>query len=227
MNIQAMKRYVLLLMLLSCGGVWAQDTLRTATAADSDAAEENVIGGRPQRTNVQRESNVLGAPVYYNLDGSLRTSDNRHGNPRGEYVRPRHHWRNTLDSRFCTYFCEAESMLGPSDLAIGLNFAYLPDRWGIYGSLLTGINHDYASLGPVLRVSSFDDFCDWHLYGGLLVGHSIGGEVGMRIAAPRDHGSFGWCSGSMGMAFIDGKSFVTIGLSLDITAIAALCLILL
>lgn len=222
-----MKRYALILLLLSWGSIWAQDTLRVSTGADTADTEENVIGGRPQRSNVQREANVLGTPVYYNLDGSVRTADGRRGNPRGEYVRPRHHWRNTLDSRFCSYFCEAEGLFGTGDIALGMNFTYLPNRWGIYGSLLGGINHSYATLGPVVRLSDYDDFCDWHLYGGIAVGDGIGGEVGMRIAAPRDKGSFGWCTGSMGMMFLDGESYVTLGVSLDIAAITALCLLLL
>ena len=224
-----MKRYALLLalVLLMGGTAWAQDTVRTSTPDTNSApdTEENVIGGRPQRSNTQRESNVLGAPVYYNIDGSLRTADNTHGNPRAEYVRPRHHWRNTLDSQFNTYFCEVEGMLGMGDVALGFNFTCLPERWGVYGSLLAGMNHNYATLGPVLRLSDYDDACDWHLYGGIMVGDGIGGEVGLRIAADKRTGSFGWFSGSMGMAIIDGESYVTMGLSLELTAIVGLSLL--
>lgn len=222
-----MKRYTLILLMLLCGSAWAQDVVKDSTAVgDTAAEEENVIGGRPQRSNVQHKANVLGAPVYYNLDGSVRTPDGYRGNPRGEYMRPRHHWRNTLDSRFCSYFCEAEGMLGTGDIAIGMNFTYLPNRWGIYGSLLTGIRHDYASLGPALRIADIDDVCDWHLYGGIMVGDGIGGEFGMRIAAAKNRGNFGWCTGSMGMAFLDGESYFTLGLSLDITALTIISLIL-
>ncbi len=223
-----MKKYLLLLMLLACTSVWAQDVVRdSAAVADTSDTEENVIGGRPQRSNVQSKANVLGAPVYYNLDGSVRTPGGHRGNPRGEYVRPRHHWRNTLDSRFNSYFCEVEGMLGTGDVAIGMNFTYLPNRWGVYGSLMTGMLHDYASLGPALRLSDFDDPCDWHLYGGIMMGDGVGGEVGMRIASPRHDGAFGWCSGSMGMAFLDGESYITFGLSLELTALVALSLLLL
>lgn len=219
-----MKRYLILLLLLACTGAWAQDVVRDST--DAVDTNENVIGGRPQRTNVQHEANVLGTPVYYNLDGSVRTAGHR-GNPRGEYMRPRHHWRNTLDSRFNTYFCGVEGMFGSEDIAVGLNFTYLPNRWGIYGSLLTGVHHDYASLGAALRLSDYDDACDWQLYGGIVAGDGMGGELGMRIAAPRHNGTFGWCSGSMGMVFLDGSSYVTLGLSLDLSAIVALSLIIL
>ena len=225
-----MKRYAILLTLLLCGSVWAQDVVRDSTAAanpsDTSTTEENVIGGRPQRSNVQTKANVLGAPVYYNLDGSVRTPGHR-GNPRGEYMRPRHHWRNTLDSRFNTYFCEVEGMFGTGDIAVGMNFTYLPNRWGLYGSLMTGMVHDYATFGPALRLSDFDDFCDWHLYGGIAVGDGVGGEFGMRFASSRNNGSFSWCSGSMGMMFLDGESYVTFGLSLELTAIVALSLLLL
>ncbi len=222
-----MKKYLTLMLLLAFGSVWAQDVVRDSTAAaDTSDTEENVVGGRPQRTNVQQKANVLGAPVYYNLDGSVRTSDGHRGNPRGEYVRPRHHWRNTLDSRYCSYFCEAEGMFGTDDLAIGMNFTYLPNRWGIYGSMLAGLKHNYATLGPALRLSDYDDGLDWHLYGGIAVGDGIGGEVGMRFGAAKDKGNFGWCTGSMGMIFMDGESYVTVGLSLDLTGIVLLTLLL-
>ena len=216
-----MKRTLVILLLLACGTAWAQEVVTDSTMV----ADTNVIGGRVQRIGVQREQNVLGAPVYYNLDGSLRTPGHR-GNPRGEYVRPQHHWRNTLDSRYCSYFCELEGMLGTGDLAIGLNFTYLPNRWGVYGSLLTGLAHDYASLGTALRLVDYDSPCDWHLYGGLTVGDGIGGEVGMRIAAPKQDGNFGWCTGSMGMVFMDGEAYITFGMSLDIAALTTLSLLL-
>lgn len=220
-----MKKYAILLFLLAYGTIWAQDTVRRTTADTADA-EENVIGGRPQRSNVQHKANVLGAPVYYNLDGSVQSATNNHGNPRGEYTRPQHHWRNTLDSYFNSYFCEVEGMLGTGDLALGLNFTYLPKRWGVYGSLLAGLVNSYATIGPIVRLSDYGDPCDWHLYGGLATGDGLGGEVGMRIASPKSNGAFGWCSGSMGMVFLDGESYVTFGLSLDLAAIAAISLIL-
>lgn len=219
-----MKKLIVILLTLACSAVWAQSEATDSTAAND--TEENVIGGRVQRTNAQREANVLGAPVYYNLDGSVRSRDNRHGNPRGEYVRPRHHWRNTLDSRFCSYFCEAEGMFGTGDAAIGINFTYLPEKWGVYGSLLTGFNHDYTSLGVAMRLADYDSPCDWHLYGGLTVGDGIGGELGMRIAAPKQNGNFGWCTGSMGMVFMDGEAYITLGVSLDVAALTALSLLL-
>ncbi len=223
-----MKRHVIFLLLLMSGFVWAQDVVRdTTTTADTVESDENVIGGRPQRSNAGRKADVLGAPVYYNLDGSVRTADGYRGNPRADYVRPRHHWRNTLDSRYCPYFCEVETMIGVADVALGLNFTWLPSRWGVYGSMLGGINKNYASLGPALRLVDYDAVCDWHLYGGVVVGDGVGGEVGMRFASPRHDGAFGWCSGSMGMTFLDGESYITFGLSLDLTAIVVLSLILL
>lgn len=215
------------MLLLAFGSVWAQDVVRdSAAVADTADSEENVIGGRPQRTNVQQKANVLGSPVYYNLDGSVRTSDGYRGNPRGEYVRPQHHWRNTIDENFCSYFCEAEGMFGTDDVAIGMNFTYLPNRWGVYGSLLAGIKHHYATFGPAWRFSDCGDDLDWHLYGGIAVGDGIGGEFGMRVGAAKRDGEFGWCTGSMGMMFLDGESYLTLGLSLDLTAIVALSLLL-
>lgn len=221
-----MKRYVFILMLVLCGAAWAQTPVDTsAVVSDTTDSEENVIGGRVQQGARQHESNVLGAPVYYNLDGSVRQGGHR-GNPRGEYHRPEHHYRNTLSSRFNTYFCEAEALLGDKDVAAGINFSYLPERWGIYGSMLAGFRHNYVSVGPVLRLSDTDDVFDWHLYGGLMFGDGVGGEGGMRIGAARGNSGFGWCTGSMGVAVMDGRGYFTLGLSLDLTAISGLSLLL-
>ncbi len=198
----------------------------TIDSDDTSDAEENVIGGRVQRTNVQKESNVLGAPVYYNLDGSVRSGNHR-GNPRGEYVRPKHHYQNTLGNNFNSYFCEAEFLVGEKDQAIGLNFTYLPDRWGVYCSMLTGFRYNYFSVGPALRFSEVDDWCDWQLYGGLMVGDGLGGELGLRIASEKTRSNFGWCSGSMGVAVMDGRGYLTLGMSIDLTAITALSLLIL
>lgn len=216
-----MKKYVFILTLLACGTVWSQ------TPADTTDTEENVIGGRVERRNTQRESNVLGTPVYYNLDGSVREG-RRYNNPRpqGDYIRPDHHYRNTLKEHYNTYFCEFEGLFGPKDVAIGMNFTYLPERWGIYGSMLAGMRYNFASLGAAYRFSDKQDFMDWHFYGGLIYGDGLGGEFGMRLAGTRSKSGFGWCSGSMGVAVMDGRGYFTLGLSLDITALTALSLML-
>ena len=168
---------------------------------------------------------MLGTPVYYNLDGSVRRDGNR-GNPRGEYRMPEHHYKNTLGNRFNTYFCEVEGMFGPKDIAVGANFTYLPERWGMYGSMMAGIRRNYASLGAALRLSETDYDFDWHLYGGVICGDGVGGEVGMRFGGTRGDSGFGWCTGSMGVAVMDGRGYFTLGLSLEITALTALSLLL-
>lgn len=200
-------------------------SLRAQTPADTTGTEENVIGGRVERRNTQKESNVLGTPVYYNLDGSVRHGDDR-GNPRGEYFMPNHHYKNTLSRHFNTYFCEVEGLFGPKDIAAGINFTYLPEQWGVYGSMLAGFRRNYASLGAALRLSDIDYDFDWHLYGGVICGDGVGGEIGMRIGGTRSDSGFGWCTGSMGVAVMDGRGYLTLGLSLEITALTGLSLLL-
>lgn len=195
------------------------------TPADTADTEENVIGGRVERTNTQKESNVLGTPVYYNLDGSVRQGNHR-GNPRGEYQMPEHHYKNTLSRQFNSYFCELEGMVGEKDMAVGLNFTYLPERWGMYGSMLVGFRYNFASLGAAVRLSETYDDLDWQLYGGIICGDGLGCEGGMRLAGTRSGSGFGWCSGSMGVAVMDGRGYLTLGLSLEISAITALALLL-
>lgn len=226
-----MRKYLVLMLLLAGGSVWAQDVVRDtvvppATATDTiDDDEENVIGGRPQRSkNVQREPNVLGTPVYYDTIGNAIGSKRQWS----EYHRPRHHFLNNLEDRYCSFFLEAQTMLGPADVAGGVSFAYLPQRWGAYGSLRAGTRDGYVSLGPVLRLSGYESNIDWHLYGGLLFAtRSVGAEAGLRIALPRRSTGFCWTSASMGLATVRGDVYLTAGISFDIVALSALSLLFL
>ena len=220
----AMKRFLIAVMLLTAGCVWAQNPVRDSVPNDdADDMEENVIGGRVMRTNRSQEANVLGAPVYYNRDGSVRTNGVRRSNhpQRDGYQRPRHHYRNTLDNSYCSYFFEVEGMSG-SDMAVGVNFTYLPNRWGAYASVLNGYYHDYLSVGPVMRLSDYDYGIDLQLYAGAIFGRHIGGEMGFRMALPQRNGEFCWNSASVGIGIQNGGAFVTAGLSLELSAIVAL-----
>lgn len=235
-----MKRFIIAVLLLACTEVWAQDVVRDSTAvADSADTEENVIGARPdstysrQKGRSKKEQNVIGTPVYYGLDGQerrtgLRPSEMRQrpGAPM-DYRRPEHHHLNSLRERYSGFFFEIESLIGPRDLALGANFTYLPSRWGAYGSVLAGFNHSYLTVGPALRLSGYDSNIDWQLYGGLVFGgRHMGGEAGLRMAMP-DHGSdFCWNSASMGIAILNGDSYLTLGLSLELSAIIALTTLL-
>ncbi len=223
-----MKKLLTLLMLLACGTVWAQDVVRDsvpAAVADTADSEENVIGAKPaaKPAGTRREANVLGAPVYYDQNGNVRGS----ANPSAVYHRPKHHYFNNLDDRFCSFFAEGEVLNGNSDYALGVNFTYLPKRWGAYGSVLFGVKHDYLSVGPVLRLSGYDSVLDWQLYGGVMFGgRSAGGEVGIRMAAPQHESEFGFLSASMGVAVVGSHAFVTFGASFDVIAIFGLTTLL-
>lgn len=235
-----MKRLIIAMLMLACTGVWAQDVVRDSVAvADTTDAEENVIGGRVDTSYTRRhehkkkEQNVIGTPIYYGLDGQerrggLRPSELRRPQSAPEpYNRPKHHYQNSLTDRYCGFFAEVESMLGPRDLALGMNMTYLPRRWGAYGSILAGLNHSYLSVGPALRLSGYDSSYDWHLYGGAIFGgRHIGGEFGLRLALPQNDSDFCWTSASMGMAIINGDSYLTLGLSLELSLVCALTTLL-
>lgn len=224
-----MKRLLLIALIFVAGTVWAQDVVRDSVppaVADTADDGENVIGGRVQLSNPQKEPNVIGMPVYYNRDGSKRSATYR-GNPRGAYQMPRHHYQNTLDRQFCSVFFECEGMLNADDLAAGFNVSYLPNRWGAYCSLLGGINYRYVSAGPVLRLSDVDNSLDWQLYGGLMYSAGFGGEVGVRIASAKNQSEFCMTSFSMGVGCVGGDPFFTMGLSVDLMAISGLSLLLL
>ncbi|MBO4487944.1 MAG: hypothetical protein J5729_06235, partial [Bacteroidaceae bacterium] len=186
--------------------------------ADTADNEPNVIGGRVDSTYLRqgsrqrKEQNVIGTPVYYDARS---------------VVRPEHHYRNSLSSHYCAFFLEGETMIGPSDLGLGVNFTYLPKRWGAYASLLRGDKYSYLTAGPALRLSDYDEGLDLQLYGGLVFeGMHTGAEAGLRIAAPQTSSDFCWTSASLGMGVINGDVYATFGLSLDIVAIGVLTIFL-
>ena len=210
--------------MLVAGCAWAQAPVNDSVPAIGSDGEENVIGGRVLRSNQSHEVNIIGAPVYYNRDGSVRAKGVRRGNfkPDQGYQRPRHHYKNTLRNSFSSFFAEVEGMAGDGDMALGFNFTYLPNRWGAYASAMYGIHDNYVSVGPAVRLSDYDSEFDWHLYTGVMFGHLVGGEIVIRVAAPKRYSDFCWTSASIGIAIENGRSFATLGLSLELAAIVAL-----
>lgn len=201
------------------------DSVTVTDSTDIDDDEENVIGGRTVKTK-KSEANVLGMPVYYDTLGNVISGDNPSPSG-GIYHRPRHHYLNNLGDNYCSFFAEVETMIGPSDLALGANFTYLPERWGAYTSVLAGTRSHYVSVGPALRLSDYDSRFDWHLYGGLVWGdRHIGCEGGLRFATPQRKSDFCWTSASMGLGVINGDTYLTVGLSIEILAIEVLGLLL-
>ncbi len=239
-----MKKILTLLLAMAWLPLWGQvvvpDSTGRAIPADSIAVDEdddddepNVIGARPQPRQTKGEANVLGSPIYYDLDGNAiggndrrATASPRHHRqrPSGTYRMPEHHYLNNVGRNFNSYFFEVETLIGINDLALGANFTYLPERWGLYGSALGGNRRNYFSLGPALRLSGRDSRLDFQLYGGAVFGHRAGGEVGLRLAGPSRNSEFCWASASMGLMFLGNDTYLTIGLSLEVAAISALTL---
>ena len=197
-------RIILFLLLLAAAPVAAQEV-------QSDSTAGRTLGDNPRpRRNAER--NVLGAPVYYdtlgNVIGSSTPADTL-------YRRPRHHYLNRLEDEYNNFFLEMKSLVG-TDLAVGCQLAYVPNRWGIYCAGLTGFRYGYFTAGPVLRMSDCGDFFDWQLFGGLTVSHRPGAELGFRMAGPRSEGGFAWTSFSMSLGFANNDPYFTVGLSLSL-----------
>ena len=221
-----MKRLIVIALLLALGSIGrAQDVVRDSVAVDTTDNEENVIGAKPQpkRSGEKKEPNVLGAPVYYDINGNVKGSEK----PSHIYHRPKHHYLNNLNDRYYTFFLEGELLAGRHDHALGANFTYLPKRWGFYTSVLAGGRHTYLSLGAALRLSGYESSVDWQLYGGIGGGgNHLGGEIGLRLALRRNYGEFCWTSLSTGYANYGGYGFLTFGASLDLMAATALSALL-
>lgn len=198
-------------MLMLGLSAWAQ-------VPDSTAGRDRVLDGG-QRSH--REQNVLGAPIYYDTLGNvIGSEESRQGIPR----LPKHHYFNRLSNDFCTWFFELDGWIG-GDLAIGGSLTYLPEQWGVYGKGMLGFRSNYASVGPVWRLSDCGASFDWQLYGGVVVGHRLGAEMGLRMALPRRNSSFCWESFSVGVAQVGSRTFFTCGMSMELTAIMSLLLL--
>lgn len=167
----------------------------------------------------QKERNVLGAPVYYdtlgNVIGSKTPADSL-------YHRPKHHFHNRLENEFCALFLEGKTLFASDDMALGGQLAWVPRRWGVYGSGSLGFTRGYFSAGPVWRMSDCGQTIDWQLYGGLVMSHRMGGEVGLRIGAPKLWGDFCWTSFSLTLGHVDRINYVSLGFSITLTSIVAL-----
>lgn len=164
----------------------------------------------------QRERNVLGAPVYYdtlgNIIGQRDSTDTL-------YHRPRHHFHNRLENEYCSVFLEGQTLFSHNDMALGGQLAWVPRRWGVYGSALVGFGHGYFSAGPVWRMSDCGDEIDWHLFGGLVFSRTVGCELGIRMGSPKLWGDFCWSSFSLSMGHVNGASYVALGFSLTLATI--------
>ncbi|MBQ6236853.1 MAG: hypothetical protein IJK07_01425 [Bacteroidales bacterium] len=147
---------------------------------------------------------------------------------------------------FSKHFLEARMQLGPGDhvtgevqfnitAAFGLQYAYVPERWGWYSSLSYANfqKSDFigATGGAVYRLCGKDSKIDFQFYYGLALAvplHSgfntkLGLDAGIRIAngAKADRSKFSWMSATLGLTNFWDKPFVTMGLSIDVAAVVA------
>lgn len=234
-----MKRLTILMALLLTVSLsaMAQDVVRDSVTVGTDSLAvddldtiddgENVVGAKqaPQRHKA-KEANVLGAPVYYDLNGNV-LGERRVASGKtpadGVYHRPKHHYLNSLDNRYSSIFVEGELLMGSSNVGVGANLTVLPNRWGGYGSAVFGVDGSHFSLGPALRLSGPESSMDWHLYCGVVLGERhLGAEGGLRMALPKVRGEFCWTSVSMGVLALNGDVCMTFGVSLDMLAVLSI-----
>lgn len=163
----------------------------------------------------QNNRNVLGAPVYYdtlgNVIGQTAPADSI-------YHLPKHHFYNRLENDYNSFFFEFQTMVGGHDLALGLQGTWLPQRWGLYMTGRSGLEHSYLAVGPALRLSDCGNIIDWQLYGGfVLEGNRYpGAELGLRMAETRNRSGFAWTSFSLGAGYVNRQGYFTFGLSLSL-----------
>lgn len=217
-----MKRLIILavLMLAATLGSVAQEVVGDSVPAAAGRADSagRALGDEPRQRSGKKKPNVIGAPVYYDMNGNViggkRQSD--------VYHRPKHHYFNNLSDRYCSVFAEGMAAYGAGSFAAGFNLAVLPKRWGAYGTAMLRRNDGYLSVGPALRLSGYNSSLDWQLYGGLVVGEKkLGAEGGIRLAVAKRGSEFCFTSVSLGLTTLDGDVMATLGLSLDVVAVMA------
>lgn len=114
----------------------------------------------------------------------------------------------------------------------GVQFSYVPNRWGAYvgggHGWLADRRYGQMAGGVVLRPVVQPSLLDWHLYGGLVARYGqLGVEVGTRFCAggllnPFD---FALSSFTFSLQRLPGGTYYTVGFSLDLTALLLLALL--
>lgn len=174
--------------------------------------------------------NVIGDPVYYTDSTQYRPGHGMGYNQpsyhpyRQNQPQRLHHVRNTDVNR---WFVETKMMLGELDGALGVDVAFVPEKWGVYGSSLWGNRYDWISCGGIYRITEPGRSRDWQLYGGLVFGPTMGSELGIRVAFDNfGANGFSWWSASLGMANVAGYGFINVGLSIGLSGAGLLEILL-
>ncbi|MBO4600268.1 MAG: hypothetical protein J5641_05970 [Bacteroidales bacterium] len=135
-------------------------------------------------------------------------------------------------SPFCEHFAEGKVFAGIDDYGLGFNYTYLPEVWGGH---LTGyvLNTLWVMVGPDYRLSKPWQTIDWHVYGSAGVFYDgdfaiwhPAMEVGVRAGSGVNDGKFCFNSGTLGLMTNFEGIYVTLGLSLTISALMTLLLLL-
>ena len=135
-------------------------------------------------------------------------------------------------SPFNVHFAEAKLFLGTMDVGVGLNYAYLPEVWGLNVSAYAH-NTLWILAGPEYRLSKPWNSHDWHLFGSIGINYDEdfaatrpAMEVGVRATFWDLGGKFCTNSASLGiMTDFDGV-YVTMGASLSLSLIFLTLLLL-
>lgn len=145
-------------------------------------------------------------------------------------------------SPFSVHFAEVNFLASTSGFGAGASYTYLPELWGAH--LMSYYANDAVGFaaGATYRIANFMAKNDWHAYAGIGFQHNllhnrpinpttgvpIGHnhynpvfEAGIRVASGNEVGSFSFMSGSLGMMTDFQHTYITLGLSISISVIAA------
>ncbi len=121
-------------------------------------------------------------------------------------------------------------------LGIGGTIAYLPKWIGAYATAVAYESHSMYTVGPTFRPLAGIIGVDWQLYGGMAYASPItrhfdnrfGFEIGTRFApsANNSWGHFAWWSLSLSRLHVNGNSYFTVGLSLNLISLTGLIIVL-
>ena len=134
-------------------------------------------------------------------------------------------WLSEKDARFPHHYSEfLGSYSENNELFLGANYAYTPNKYGLYGSFMYGLyDNYYINVGPVLRLTNGSyNKVDVQLFQGVgLNSGKIAGETGFRFGFGRDK-KYGMWSLSGAVGYSSQGVTLTAGMSWPITAIAAM-----
>lgn len=203
--------FIVLLLVMGMGSVCAQvadTTYGRKVTEEAVAVDDDEIVGSTSDLKFSENVPLAGSRALRQLEGII-----------------------VPNNKLSTHFLEGSFTFGFEGIGLGANYAYVPKRWGAYGSYVYDVysQRSWFSAGAEIRVVMEPSAMDWHLYAGPAygVGKGLGYELGTRFALGQTENTktFAWTSFSLGVMHFQDVNYIMVGASVSISLLILLVLL--